>query len=211
MKQLQLTPPLLIVTMGYPGSGKTFFARQFAELYDLPRISEEVLRYELFEKPLFNADESEIIERIMHYNIEQLFKTKATVICEGMFLTRKQRNQLYMLASKNGYRTLTVWLQTDMQTSLIRATQRDRRNPDSKYSFEIDSKTFTRLKDSLQRPTEKETAIVISGKHAFRSQMLTVLKKIAGMYSESISRGEFSAPSKMPAPQRRKPTNQLIQ
>ena len=187
MKQLQLTPPLLIITMGYPGAGKTFFARQFADLYSLPCISEDRFRYELFEKPLFNNDEQEIIGSVLRYSLEQAMKTKSPIVCDGSYSTLAHRTGLYTLARNNGYRTLTVWVQTDVRTSAHRAQQRDRRNPDSKYSFNIDPKTMQRLQSSLQRPTEKEVSIVISGKNAFKGQNLTVLRKIADMYTAALS------------------------
>lgn len=200
MKQMQLTPPLLILTMGYPGSGKTFFARQFAEQFELPRISEDVIRYELFEKPLFSDEESEIIERIMHYNLEQLLITKQTVVLEAMNLKLATRKKVYDLAMKNGYRTLTVWVQTDIATSAARSAKRDRRNQDSKYSFDLEKHTFAYLKDQLERPTEKEVAVIISGKHAFKSQSLTILKKVTSLYAENMN-----APGALPRPQEQTP------
>lgn len=193
MKHLQLTPPLLIVTMGFPGSGKTFFARQFADLHNLPRLSEDIIRFELFEDPQFNDDEADIIERMLYYGLDQLMKTEKTIICEGGFLKTAQRKRLYEIAAKNGYRTLIVWLQTDLETAAVRAKARDRRNPDSKYSFVIDRQTFVEIKNKLERPSEKEQVVVISGKHAFKGQCLTVLRKIASMYSESLSKGDFTA------------------
>lgn len=210
MKQLQLTPPLLIITMGYPGSGKTFFARQFAEQYGLARVCEDVIRYELFEKPLYNSDESEIIGRIFRYMLSELLSTNQTVICDGLLLTKSERNEISKDAKSRGYRSLTVWLQTDIQTSAFRAARRDRRNPDDKYSANLDQQTFTRIKNTLDRPDEKEQSIVISGKHAYRSQSLSVLKKIAGMYAEqmNVEAPLTGIPERKLAKQR---TNQLIQ
>ena len=194
MKQLELTPPLLIITMGLPGSGKSFFGRQFAEQYGLPRISQDVLRFELFEKPQFNDDEADIIERIFYYILSQVIVSGQNVVCEGGYLKTKQRKKLLETAKKYGYRTLTVWLQTDLETSMKRASTRDRRNPDSKYAFEIDKMTFNRIKTTLQRPSDKEPFVVISGKHAFKGQCLAVLRKITSMYSAGLLNGNFTAP-----------------
>lgn len=188
MKQLQLTPPLLLVTMGYPGAGKTYFARQFSEQYEIARISEDRIRSELFEQPQFNGDESDIISRIMLYMVEQIMHTKQTLICEGGFMQQRQRKELEKIAKTNGYRTLFVWVQTDIETSAARAATRDRRSADSRFSFPINRSTFNKIKDTLERPTEKEFAVVVSGKHAFKSQSMTVLKKIASMYTEAIAK-----------------------
>ncbi len=195
MKHLQLSPPLLIMTMGYPGAGKTFFARQFAELYGLTRISEDRIRFELFEKPRFSKDEFEIIGHVQEYMLEEVMQAEQVIVCDASFLSFKQREKYYELARKKGYRTLTVWLQTDTETSANRAANRDRRNPDSKYSFSITPAIFQSLRTQLERPGEREVAVVISGKHAFKSQCLTVLKKIAGMYSDAITKGEFGVQS----------------
>ncbi len=202
MKHLQLTPPLLLVTMGYPGSGKTFFARQFSDLHTIARISEDNLRFELFENPLFNEDEADILKRIMHYSLDQLMRTGKTIMCEGTFLQTAQRKEIYELAAKNGYRTLVVWLQTDLETAATRAKNRDRRNLDSKYSFSVDAQTFQEIRSQLERPSEKEQFVVISGKHAFKGQCLTVLRKIASMYTESLSKGDFSTENPLAQPVR---------
>lgn len=199
MKHLELSPPLLIIVMGLPGSGKSFFGRQFAEEYALPRISEDVIRYELFEKPQFNNDEADIIERIFNYALSQVVVTGETVICEGSYLKTKQRKNLATIAKTNGYKTLTVWLQTDLETSMKRAATRDRRNPDNKLAFEINTATFNKIKAELQRPSEKEPFVVISGKHAFKSQCLTVLRKITSIYSTDVLNKQLHVPKQRPS------------
>ena len=198
MKHLELSPPLLIIVMGLPGSGKSFFG-QLAEEYALPRISEDVIRYELFEKPQFNNDEADIIERIFNYALSQVVVTGETVICEGSYLKTKQRKSLAAIAKANGYKTLRVWLQTDLETSMKRAATRDRRNPDNKLDFEIDTVTFNKIKTELQRPSEKEPFVVISGKHAFKSQCLTVLRKITSIYSTDVLNKQLHVPKQRPS------------
>ena len=187
MSQLQLTPPLLIVTMGYPGAGKTFFARQFAETYKIPHVSEERIRFELFEKPQFNDDEQDIITRILNYNLEQLMLTKVPIVCDGLFSRQKSRKALFDIAKRYGYRTLTVWVQTDASTVKHRAMRRDKRSLDNQYSFALDLADFERLCAQLQRPSEKEPSIVLSGKNAFKGQSLAVLKKITEMYANGLN------------------------
>lgn len=216
MKDLQLTPPLLIIVMGGPGSGKTFFARQFAEQFNIPRISEDVVRFELFEQPQFNQDEIEITSRIAHYALAQIMKTQQTVICEGTFLQLEQRKELYELAALCGYHTLTIWLQTDTTTAMNRVLRRDRRSPDSKFSFSMSEEAFTNVMNSLERPVAKEPILVISGKHTYRSQSLAVLKKIALMYSENLQNGNTRRPQNpLAAPRKpmsgQKPLQRYIQ
>lgn len=206
--RLELTPPLLILTMGYPGSGKSFFARQFSEQYKLACLSEDRLRYELFEKPLFNRDEQDIISRVYEYGLEQLMSTGVSVVCDGSFSNAKERKRLGEFAHKNGYKTLLVWLQTDINTSYTRASRRDRRNIDSKYAFALERNIFERLAGAVEKPAEKEQSVVISGKHAFRGQSLTVLRKITELYAANISSIPRAQPSATP---QRQNSRQLIQ
>jgi predicted kinase len=186
MKHLQLTPPLLIITMGSPGSGKSYFARQFAEQHGITRISADRIRYELFEQPTFASAEETIIDRVLRYFLEEGMQGEQTIICDGYFLRQKERKELYAKAKQKGYRALTIWLQSDPATALRRATHRDRRETDSQYSFSMLPETFKSIADLLERPHESEEFLVVSGKHAFRSQNLAVLKKIATLYSDSL-------------------------
>ena len=188
MGKLELKPPLLLITMGYPGSGKSFFARQFGEQYSLPVLSDERIRFELFENPQFNNDESDIVSRVFDYALEQLMRTGSSLVCDGSFLKLKDRQRIQDQAKKAGFRTLTVWLQTDINTSNIRARRRDRRNPDSKYAFDLNAVQFKNISESLQRPNDKEKFVVISGKHAFKGQSLTVLRKITDMYALELTK-----------------------
>jgi len=48
MKPLSLSKPHVIVTVGIPGSGKSFFAEHFAATFKAPLISGERIRKELF-------------------------------------------------------------------------------------------------------------------------------------------------------------------
>lgn len=207
MQTLQLTPPLLILTMGSPGSGKTFFTRQFSDQFNLISISEDRLRFELFEKPLFNKDEQEIIGRILDYTLEQAMRTKSTIVCDGDFSYATARKRLAELAHKNGYRVLTVWMQTDMQTSHARATKRDRRNPDSRYSFSLTDRQFQQIIARLRKPTEKEDFVVISGKHTFKGQSLTVLRKITELYARKL----HTTPQVMPTTPRAPYPRRMVQ
>jgi predicted kinase len=187
MKHLQLTPPLLLLTMGAPGAGKSYFARQFSEQHGITRVSGDRIRYELFSEPTFSLEEEAIIDRILKYFVEEAMQSEQTIICDSFFLRHKERKDIYTLAKQKGYRVLTIWLQSDPATATRRATQRDRRETDSKFSFSMSPQIVKSMTNILERPNESEDFLVVSGKHAFRSQNLAVLKKITTLYSNSLA------------------------
>lgn len=185
MKSLSLSKPLIIVTVGLPGAGKSFFARQFSETFGAPVVSYDRLCFELFSEPTYSRDERAIIDRVAQYQIEELIKTKKTFIVDGGGNTRSERVDLRRLAAKSGYKVLVVWAQVDQATAKQRSMKRSRRRTDdafnrslSKEQFEKDCKRFT-------APAASEEHVVISGKHVHTTQAKSVLKKLVSPREEA--------------------------
>ncbi|HSE61637.1 MAG TPA: AAA family ATPase, partial [Candidatus Saccharimonadales bacterium] len=83
MKTLSLSRPLIIMLIGLPGSGKSFFGRQFAEMFAAPLVSYDRLRYELFAQPTHSQEEQEVVKRVADYQIEELVKTHRSFVVDG--------------------------------------------------------------------------------------------------------------------------------
>lgn len=184
MKKLELNSPLIIIMMGLPGAGKTFFARQLANNLNLGYISEDRIRHDIFATPKFTADEQATIRRVMGYMIEELSRVKKHIILDGRFLSAGERQKIHQVMLGAGYQSLTVWVQTEEDLAKRRAFRRDKRKPDDKYNSPVNSREFESTKGALERPQEKESFSVISGKHTFKSQSETVLKRINALYKQ---------------------------
>lgn len=185
MKKLELNSPLIIIMMGLPGAGKTFFARQFANNLNFGYISEDRIRHDIFIEPKFSNEEQAIIRRVMGYMIEELSRVKKHIILDGRFLNSNERQKIHQVMLTAGYQSLTVWVQTEEDLAKRRASRRDKRKPDDKYNSPVDSREFQTTKQALEKPQEKENFSVISGKHAFKSQSETVLKRINLLYKQA--------------------------
>ena len=61
MSKVAPTKPLLIMLYGYPGAGKTFFARQLTEHFSAAHVHSERIRGELFDNPHYDKEENEVI------------------------------------------------------------------------------------------------------------------------------------------------------
>jgi predicted kinase len=177
MKTLSLARPLILVLVGLPGAGKTFFARQFSEMFDAPMVSYDRLRFELFAKTHLSPNEHDIVRRIGNYQMEELVKTHRSFLVDGGANAVTDRQKLEQLAKKHAYGTLTIWVQTDEITSMTRATKRNPKRPDDTYSPTI---TDTDWRDQAKRfaAPNRESYMVISGKHAFSTQAKMVLRKL---------------------------------
>lgn len=176
MKSLQLSKPHLVVMVGLPGAGKTFFANHFAETFHAPLVSWQSIRTELFNEPTYGKDEDAIVERIASLQLGELLKTGATILYEGNSLVYAHRQALVKHATEQGYDVLFVWVQTDPATARSRALKQRRLTPDE---FDAQSRRFTALKST-------EQYIVISGKHTYASQLKIVLRRLSQPHQQEV-------------------------
>ena len=178
MKSLQLSKPHLIVMVGLPGAGKTFFANHFAETFHAPLVSWQSIRTELFNEPTYTKDEDAIVERIASQQLGELLKTGATTIHEGGSLVYAYRQALTKQATEQGYDVLFVWVQTDPAAAKNRALKQRQFTAEM---FADQSRRFTALKSS-------EQFVVISGKHTYASQLKIVLRRLSQPHQQEVER-----------------------
>lgn len=175
--------PLFVLVVGIPGSGKSFFARQFSDNYRFFYV--ETGRYENIISNI-GGDNKKVIsaaKQITEATLDQALRSFKHIILEGHYYSSKERDGVLNMAKKAGFGTLIVWVQTDIETSGYRALNRDRRRLDDKNSLSLSETEFKTIAKSFQNPNpKKENIVVVSGKHDFKSQGVIVLKKIAGMY-----------------------------
>ncbi len=179
MKPASLTKPLAIVMLGIPGAGKSFFARQFSETFGAPVVSYDRIGYELFADPQFTKEEQLIIKNIAHYQVEELVKTKKTVLIDGGANGRMERAELSRIIKQAGYNVLLIWVQTDLATSRQRALKRNPQKRDDQYNKALPKEVFERMMQAVAPPSNAEKYMVISGKHTYATQARMVLRKLA--------------------------------
>ncbi|RYF29392.1 MAG: hypothetical protein EOO17_01510 [Chloroflexi bacterium] len=168
MKNLQLSKPHLLVVVGIPGAGKSFFASKFAETFSAPYIDQE---------SLYNMVDPDHVEAVADLILDQLVRTKQTILLEGWGATRTERQAFTAYGRKHGYEPLFIWVQTEPITAKKRATKgvrgHETNNLVSPEEFDKAVTRFTPLNAS-------ERYMVISGKHTYASQAKIVLKKLTG-------------------------------
>lgn len=168
MKSLSLSKPHLIVVVGIPGSGKSFFADKFAATFHAPLVSHEKIAVYLGQ----DAPETDPIARDQ---LDELLKTKQSVIVDGIADNRTVRSELARAAKTAGYETLTVWVQTDLATARNRAS---RKSSDT-FSRILKGDAYDHAARQFTPPTAIEKPVVISGKHTYATQAKVVLKKLS--------------------------------
>ena len=163
---------------GFPGAGKTFFARQICDQIVATHVQSDRIRAELFETPSYNKDENHIVMSLTNYMTGEFLNAGVSVVYDVNAMRASQRRALRNMAIKAGAEVVMVWLQIDTETAFARAAKRDRRKQDDRYSQVMDRPTFDQLAAGMQNPETTERYLVISGKHVFTTQKSAFLRHL---------------------------------
>lgn len=180
MSKIILAKPTIICLYGYPGSGKTYMARNLADTIQLAHVSSDRIRSELFQNPRYDAQENAIVTHLMDYMSEEFLSSGVSMIYDTNALRIAQRRRLRELAHSYRAAYLLIWIQIDLETAFSRTQQRDRRTADDKYSEPQTRSTFERQVSGMQNP-EGEDYLVISGKHTFSTQKNAIINRLYQM------------------------------
>ncbi len=152
-----------LLLFGVPGSGKTTFGEKFAKKFGLTFYDLDGLK-----------NNNNFSEEVMLLILEQILKTRQTVILEGCLDTEKNRTEVRELAKKYDYEPSLIWFQTDVATVRQRLKSRLKDNTKAKTIYDG-------AVARLEAPAESEKPIVLSGKHTFETQTKHVIAGLADL------------------------------
>ncbi|MDR1196966.1 MAG: ATP-binding protein [Candidatus Nomurabacteria bacterium] len=181
MKSMSLGSPMVIVVVGVPGVGKSFFARRFAETFSAPLVSEDKIRYTLFTNHTYSKNENVMVEQVARLIVDELLVNGKTFILDGGYSSRVSRDNIAHLASQYDFRTLIVWVQTEEATARRRAQNRSLKVAGDQYKQSLTPEQWDTLAKAFTAPdieNKERNTVVISGKHTYAAQAKTVLRKI---------------------------------
>jgi predicted kinase len=196
MNKIILKKPALICIYGYPGSGKSYVARNLAQHIQMAHVSADRIRSELFHQPRFDTQENAITNHLMNYIAEEFLTAGVSVVFDTNSSRLSQRRYLRELAKKHSAKFLLVWIQIDMDSAFERTQIRDKRTQDNKYSEAQTKNTFDKHTANMQNPSDDEEYMVISGKHSFSSQKSTIYNKLyqLGLMGSDIVQQNIAKP-----------------
>jgi predicted kinase len=196
MKPLNLKKPLIIMMVGLPGSGKSFFARQFAETFRAPLISYDMLKYYLQSDSDYHKEKEKLLTLFVTSQLSQITKTQKTIVIDGGMNARSNRAEVEKIAKLHDYDTLVIWAQTDLPTAKKRCVSRGqnktaslRSQSNEEFSRQLDPAIFEKYCKLLDTPSSRESQIVISGKHTYSTQAHIVLRWLVERQNDDLGSG----------------------
>lgn len=180
MKMNKIAPnqPLLIMLYGFPGSGKTYFARQLSEHVQAAHVEGDRIRSELFAKPRYDKQENDVVAQLMNYMAGEFLNAGISVVYDANAMRLSQRHALRELARKAHAIPVLIWFQMDAESAFLRNTKRDHRKADDKYAAAYEQKAFEAIANHMQNPAVAEDYVVVSGKHTFNAQFNAVVRRL---------------------------------
>ena len=142
--------PVIIVTSGLPGTGKSFFSRRLAERLNYVIVESDAIRKKLFRKLSYSAVESASLFRVIHHLIEDLLGKGVSVILDATNLIERHRAVIYRIAERADAKLILV--RVDAPPGLVqkRLAARTKR-PGIHGHSEADREVYRKMKGEAER------------------------------------------------------------
>ena len=164
---------LLVMMLGSPGAGKSYFARNLAEQYDMRRVNADAVRTRLFgsinagRTPENHKKTYETVDREM----EEALRQGRSVIRDNQNNHEADRAKARGIAVEVGALAVVVWIKTPREVAVKRMMER----PETPEQLQLDEQTAQEFIDSshaaLEEPGADEPCVVINGQIPFEDQL----------------------------------------
>ena len=159
--------------LGYPGSGKSFFARQLAEFYGWSRLNRVAVRKELFgqQAALKLPANEDLLNQALADRLAALVASGQSVICDYQHNLRSQRATTSRLVASAGAGAVSVWVQTPSEVAFQRGTSRAEMVDSVRIPKERMRQTIDRVQALFDAPDPDERVVKINGLWPFDKQL----------------------------------------
>ncbi len=175
----------LLLFLGFPGSGKSYFARNLAEKTNTVRLNGDSMRIALYgsvEEIEKQANKKRINRQTfgaIDYAVEQILRTGHSVIYDAHHNKRSIRVGLEKLANEHDAITIVVWVKTPYELALRRGQERRAAPDQRRLSEEKMKQTMERHTDNFDEPVASELVITVDGTMPFEQQFESYDRQLA--------------------------------
>ena len=174
-----MSRPLIVVFIGPPGSGKTYFANHLALKLGAIKLNSDALRLAMYgsldniDKIRKSDNRSLLYEQVfgaMNYMTEQALMAGHSVIYDAQQAKLSDRVRIEKLAKKCDAKSILVWLDTEPNIAIKRSSTRDQHDDSLRYDEAKSRMLVERFATTTDLPSETENYVKISGEIAFEKQ-----------------------------------------
>lgn len=172
--------------MGWPGAGKSYFAKHLAAELKAVRLNSDSMRNTMFVEPKqsLNPEGYSVLFGAMDYAAAEVLKAGYDVIYDAKCNRRSEREKNAQIALENGAAHITIWVKTPKDASLERASSRENALDQGKFT---DEQVKLHEAKSIEEPNGDEPHITIAGHIPFEQQYKSFTEQLVAISSESIN------------------------
>lgn len=158
----------LFTMLGYPGSGKSYFAKHLAEKIGAVRLNNDAMRSSIFENPIErkNIHNYSVVYGAIDYATHEILEAGYSVIYDANVNHINERKKNSEIADSHGALAVTVWVKTSVEEAVRRVGDREV----TAYQFRLTEETVNKHIGILEEPTKEENCVVIDGSLPFDEQ-----------------------------------------
>jgi predicted kinase len=172
--------PLLIATLGYPGSGKTYFSERFSKEFGFAHVNSDKVRSEMIENPTFAPKEMKRVFGFIHWVVEEFLKKGVSVIVDANLPRRIHRNAFAKSAKKCRADFIMLHVLTPVELAEKRLIKRKEVKSvhKKKYYRPLDISVLHLIKDGTEASHSKEPVITIDGTKPYAVELKEFKSKL---------------------------------
>ncbi|NND93560.1 MAG: AAA family ATPase [Flavobacteriales bacterium] len=160
----------LIIVMGLPGTGKTYFARALAQHIGASHFNSDVTRKVLSREPGYSSREKGDVYDKLYRDVKSELAAGRTVVLDATFSLSKYREPYMDLATRLGYGLHIILIEAD--EALIKERVSVKR-PDSDADFEV----YKKIKSEYEK-IEQDHTMIESGKDNLKEMIASAMDYI---------------------------------
>lgn len=136
---------MIVVVLGLPGSGKSFFASRLAEKLKAPYISSDKVRIEMKIKGKYRFEDKLLVYDEMKRQADQALKENKTIVIDGSFYRHEMRNLFISLAEIHHSQVRFIEI-TAHETTIKERLKKPRKESEANFEvYQLIKKQFEAL------------------------------------------------------------------
>lgn len=179
-------PPLVVLFVGAPASGKTFLAQEIQKRLPFCRITSDVIRAFLVPSPTFYTQETAYVFELIDAVVASLVRKKINVLYDSNLKKKDERKRVREFVEANGGRVFVIYTKCDDTLAFKRIQERNQRIQNGEArGFIIDWEYFRFVLNTLEPPGSTEKSFTFDSRlwsQQFNLLLLKLKKKLGKKY-----------------------------
>lgn len=184
-----MNQPLLVIFIGVPGSGKTYFATRLAEKLRAVRINSDAMRLAIFGslqklEEVYHSPQRKMLNThtfgAMDYATGAILGAEISVVYEAIQRTRRDRRGMEVLAEQHGARLVLVSMEIDEEVAVSRVQSRQDQADSRKFDAAKAREVVEHFRKNLEPLERTDYLVRISGEEPFDRQFKSFMQQLDG-------------------------------